>query len=181
MSKERTVAVFVKLSFGEVYASSVRATLRQFRLILLIAGTMTGVWGLLLVLVVFHPRPGADWYETIRQTAAFPWLIAGACIVVLILPLLSAQKLTRDPRIAGGCRYLFSESGMQFENSSTKAEVNWTGFLTAEESGASFLLFTSKIAAHVLPKRCLASEEDIATLRELLRAHLPNARVRPPD
>jgi hypothetical protein len=177
MADERNIALFVKLNFGEIYASSVRATLRQFRVVLLIFGIMTALWGLLLLAVVFHPRPGADWYEMMHQPTAFPWLIAGACFVVFILPLLTAWKLTQDPRIRAGCRYSFSDSGMEFENSSTRATVNWTGFVRAEESGSAFLLFPNKVAAHILPKRCFTNEADLAAMRDLLRANVPNAKL----
>lgn len=177
MQREKNITLFVKLEFGEIYVSSVRATVRQFRIVLLIFGIMTALWILLLLAVVFHPRPGSDWYEMMRQPTAFPWLIAGACFVVFILPLLTAWKLGQDPRIRGGCHYSFSDSGMEFENSSTRAAVNWTGFFSAEESGTSFLLFTNKVAAHILPKRCFAGDSEIASLRELLRANVPKANL----
>ena len=66
---------------------------------------------------------------------------------------------------------------MAFENSSTRANVNWTGFVRAEESGTSFLLFTNKVTAHILPKRCFASEPDIASLRALLRTNVAKAKM----
>ncbi|HEY8715329.1 MAG TPA: YcxB family protein, partial [Candidatus Acidoferrum sp.] len=59
----------------------------------------------------------------------------------------------------------------------TKATINWTGFVRAEESGSSILLFTSKVAAHILPKRSFATESDIVLLRELLRANIAKVKM----
>jgi hypothetical protein len=67
---------------------------------------------------------------------------------------------------------------MGFENSTTRASVNWTGFARAEESGTSFLLFTSKVAAHILPKRCFKSESDMAWLRDLLRNNVAKVKMK---
>lgn len=178
MQREKNITLFVKLGFGEIYVSSVRTMVRQFRMVLLIFGIMTALWVFLLLAAVFYPRPEADWYKIMRQPSAFPWLIAGACVVIFILPVLTAWKLTQDTRIRGGCHYSFSDSGMEFENSSTRATVKWTGFFRAEESDTSFLLFTNKIAAHILPKRCFADDSDISSLRELLRTNVPKSKLK---
>ena len=177
MSQERHIAIFVKLKFGEIYPSSVRATVRQFRGVLLIFGIMMVLWSLLLLAVVFRPRPGSDWYDMMHRSTPFPWLIVGVSFVIFILPLLNSWKLTQGRRIRDGCHYSFSDSGMEFESSSTRASVNWTGFVRAEESGTSFLLFTNKVAAHILPKRCFTSEPDITSRRELLRTKVAKAKI----
>jgi H+/Cl- antiporter ClcA len=177
MPQEKNIPVFVRLELGEIYTSSVRAALRQFRVLLLGLGIVTALLGVLLLTAVFHPRPGSDWYEMMHRTSPLPWLIMAVCIMVFLVPLLTAWKLMQDPRIRNGCHYSFSDSGMEFENSSTRATVNWTGFVRAEESRTSFLLFTNKVAAHILPKLCFASETDIVSLRQLLRNNIAKSKM----
>lgn len=178
MSPDTPISLLVKLQFADIYSASFIATARLFRFLLIGVGMIVVFSAALLVSLIFHPNPRLDRHEVMFQLRPLPWLIAALAFLLLVLPALNAWKMLKDPRVKNGYRYSFSDSGMGFESSVTKATVKWAAFLKATESASAFLLYTSKNAAHSLPKRSFASDQDIAALRDLLRTHIVKTKLR---
>jgi hypothetical protein len=121
------ITFFVKLKFTEVYAPTVKLTVRQFRIVLLIFAASAVLGSAVLLMALVRSRPGVDWYEMIPQLRPLLWVLVGLGFVVFVAPAIRVWKLLQDPRVKGGYRYSFSEAGMELETSSTRANVNWTG------------------------------------------------------
>jgi hypothetical protein len=99
-------------------------------------------------------------------------------LFVFVLPLLSAAKVVGDERVKKGVNYTFSDNGIHIESSVATANLQWAAFRQALETRSAFLLFTGPNIAHTLPKRCYTTAAELVTMRELLRAHVPKAKLR---
>ena len=178
MEEQAPIALFVKLNYWESYRAAVVLTARVFRKILYIFGIMGALWILLLVFTLVRPSPEREWYQTIQSSRQLLWVFGLPILFVFVLPLLSAAKVVADERVKKGINYAFSDNGIHVESAVAKADLQWEAIRQALETGSAFLLFPSTNVAHTLPKRCYANDADLAAMRELLRAHVPKAKIR---
>jgi hypothetical protein len=178
MPEQAPIAVFVKLSYWESYRAAVVVTARVFRKVLCIFGFMGTLWILLLILSLVRPSPEKEWYQTIQTSRQLLWVFAIPLLFVFVLPLLSAAKLVADERLKKGINYAFSDSGIHVESAVAKADLQWEAIRQTIETRFAFLLFAGTNVAQILPKRCYASAAELATMREILRAHVPKAKLR---
>ena len=178
MAEQAPIAVFVQLSFWESYRAAVLLTARAFRKVLYIFGFMGSLWILLLALTLVRPSPEKEWYQTMQTSRQLSWVFALPILFVFVLPLLSAAKVVADERVKKGINYAFSDSGIHVESVVAKADLQWAAIRQALETHSAFLLFPGTNVAHTLPKRCYANAADLAAMRELLRAHVPKAKLR---
>lgn len=177
MTDQPPISVFVKLSYWESYRAAVVLTARVFRKVLYIFGFMGTLWILLLVLTLVRPSPEKEWYQTMQTSRQLSWVFGLPILFVFVLPLLSAAKVVADERVKKGINYAFSDNGIHVESSVATADLKWAAIRQALETRFAFLLFPGANLAHTLPKRCYTNAADIAAMRELLRVHVPKARL----
>ena len=178
MLEEAPIAIFVRLNYWESYRAAVVLTARVFRKLLYIFGFMGALWIFLLIISLVRPSPEKDWYQTIQTSRQLLWVFGLPVLFVFVLPLLSAAKVVSDERVKRGVNYAFSDNGIHVASSVATADLQWAAIRQALETRTAFLLFPSTNVAHTLPKRCYANVADIATMRELLRTHVPKAKLR---
>ncbi len=178
MAEQAPIAVFVKLSYWESYRAAVVLTARVFRKILFIFGSIGALWILLLVISLVRPSPEREWYQTIQSGRQLMWVIGLPILFVFVLPLFSAAKVVADERVKKGINYALSDHGVHVESSVATADLQWAAIRQALETRSAFLLFTGPNIAHTLPKRCFTDTVELATMRELLRVHVPKAKLR---
>jgi hypothetical protein len=178
MTEQAPIAVFVQLSYWETYRAAVVLTARVFRRVLYIFGFMGALLILLLVFSLVRPSPEKEWYQTIQTSRQLLWVFAIPLLFVFVLPLLTTAKVVADERVKKGISYAFSDGGIHVESAVAKADLKWEAIRQALETSSAFLLFPSANVAHTLPKRCYANAADLATMRELLRTHVPKAKIR---
>ncbi|MCK5276164.1 MAG: YcxB family protein [Alphaproteobacteria bacterium] len=109
-----------------------------------------------------------------------PFLAGLASVAVLFMLAWSWQP----KRAARGSPYLgvemegvASSDGLAMDSPLGKQEAAWASYSTVLESADHFLLYLARNAYAPLPKRAFADQTDIGRFRELVRAHVPNARV----
>ena len=178
MPDQNSIAVFVNLEYSEVYRATVALTVRQFRKLLIIWGIVAALMLTIFVFALIRPMPGKDWYETSRNARPLLWVFGIPLGFVFAVPLLTARKVVSDERIRKGISYRFSEVGIHVESPVAKSDLQWTAFRNVIEMRSAFLLLSGASLAHILPKRCFASEADIAAMRSMLRVHFPEAKLR---
>jgi hypothetical protein len=173
-----SIAIFVKLEYSEVYRATVVLTVRQFRKLLIIWGIVAALMLALFVFALIRPMPGKDWYETSRNARPLLWAFGLPLGFVFAVPLLTARKAVSDERIRKGISYQFSDVGIHLESSVATSDLQWSAFRNVIEMRSAFLLLSGASLAHILPKRCFASEADIVAMRELLSGRFPKAKLR---
>ena len=172
-----SVAAFVKLGYWDAYRANVVLTARIFRVILWGIAAATLLAGAVFIIAIFHPSPGADWYEISRNLSPLAWLIVLSLGFVFLVPLLSARRITSDDRVKAGVHYNFTVHGIHIESSVAKADLQWAAIRQGVETQTLFLLFPNKNVAHIVPKRCLADTSEIETMRRLIRANVSRAKL----
>jgi hypothetical protein len=178
MAEQAPIAVFVKLSYWESYRAAVLLTARVFRKLLYIFGLMGALWVFLLIVSAVRPSPEKEWYQTLQSSRQLSWVFGLPILFVFVLPMLSAAKVVADERVKKGVSYAFSDNGIHVESAVATADLQWAAFRQALETRSAFLLFTGPNIAHTLPKRCYASAAELARMHELLRTHVPKAKLR---
>jgi hypothetical protein len=78
---------------------------------------------------------------------------------------LRSAPILRAPRT-----YSLAASGVSFSSDLAFGTYRWDAFFKIIESRASFLLFLSPLSGVTVPKRCFPSPEEVARVRELIRA-----------
>jgi len=178
MPDQASIPLFVKLSYWEVYRLNVVLTATVFRKLLYIWGFVALLWLALSALLLFRPSHGQDWAVMMQNTSPLKWVLGLPVLFVLVLPLLTARRVLRDERVRRGVSYQFSDAGIHVETSVSKTDLAWAAIRRVTESRSAFLIFTNPNIASMVPKRCVESPQGTADLRELFRAHVPNAKLR---
>lgn len=65
----------------------------------------------------------------------------------------------------GRRRAVFTPGGVTIHDTNWSCTWWWSAFERTTETDAHFLLLLDKLRGHVVPKRCFASDEDVATVR----------------
>jgi hypothetical protein len=68
--------------------------------------------------------------------------------------------------------FRFSSDGVGVANALVSGSFLWQAYWKAAETRHGFLVFLANNRAHILPKRCFASSEDMERFREIVRAAL---------
>jgi hypothetical protein len=168
----------VKLKYRDVYRLNVVLIAMVFRKFLYIfLGFVALMWLALSILLVIRPSPEKEWAITMQNASPLKWVFGLPVLFVFVLPLLSARRVLRDERLNRGVSYRFSDDGIHVETSISKTDFSWTAIRQVIEMGSEFLVFTNPNIAFTLPKRCFESTQNLASLRELFRAHVPRTKL----
>lgn len=83
-----------------------------------------------------------------------------------------AKKIFAGPAYRHPITFRFGEQFLATETQYSETETDWPGFVRWHEGKETLLLYFSKAAAQMVPKRFFASESDLDATRELLRRKL---------
>ncbi len=87
---------------------------------------------------------------------------------------IQAWQLKRhDPNVAHPITHFLDESGYHISTRTTDIDLRWDGLHKVRETPEWFMFYYSRRLAYYLPKRALASREEVAELRTWIRAQLP--------
>ena len=103
-------------------------------------------------------------------------IVIGVLILVFarVVGWIQAWQLKRtDPNVAHPLTHKLDESGYHVSTRTTDIDLKWAGLHKVRETSDLFLFYYSKRLAYYLPKRTLASPEEIEELRAWIRRQLP--------
>jgi len=93
-------------------------------------------------------------------------------LALLLFPVLRLLALFRGtPAFARPKRITFRPDIILSESAEAKGEIKWTFFTWIFETPTAFVFSHGKVGETYIPKRCFATKQDIALLRELIRQH----------
>jgi len=155
-----------ELGFGDAYrlcAQIYWGTLARFLKNFCI---MFGVWIFICLLPINFNL--ADW----ASHGAVRDILGGLVFSALFMPILaliSAWRVVRVIRTLGARRTLMlSPEGLDLSFGNSKVQHSWKGISHVEEGKQAFYFYLTKRSALPLPKRALATKEDLDSLRALL-------------
>jgi hypothetical protein len=85
--------------------------------------------------------------------------------------------LEGTPSLKGPAHWLFSDGAIRVDAPTGTSHIEWQMYIRARETAAHFLLYSQTRIAHVIPKRCLATNEEVTRLREMVRHQVPSATL----
>ena len=90
----------------------------------------------------------------------------------IYIPRTRARLMIRhSPLLQESRQYVLSSRGIHILSDLATCDYQWGAFYKISESRKSFLFFQSLLYAIVIPKRFLATAEDVTTVRKLVSAH----------
>jgi hypothetical protein len=91
-------------------------------------------------------------------------------LALLVFPSLRVRAIFRGtPGFARPRRVTFRPDIILIEAADSKSECKWTLFSGVFETPSVFVFSQGKVGGTYIPKRCFASQQDIAFLRQLIR------------
>jgi hypothetical protein len=178
MANQLPLTIHVQLTPSELFWANISVISRQFRKFLWVDIAVITFWAILFLFMWFRPRPDVEWQTTLRNLAPLLLVMVLFPFTIFLSSYLNTRKYLGDPRNAGGINFQFADSGIGVEHSTGKSDLNWTIFVKVVETRNFFLLYPVKSWAYVVPKRCLASQSEIDTMRELFQRHVSDFKPR---
>src|SRR5215470_15406352 len=166
------ISVNVDLRCWELYRVSLFLTLRVFRFFLIPVLVLGLIFVVLFAFILFNPAPDHTFGQLVDSFGASPYVVLGMAALLAGSPLISARRASSNPRVRDGIRFVFSDAGVEIQTSVSNSNLAWQAFTRAAETSGFLLLFVSNNLAHIVPKRCLADEATVSSLRELIRRHI---------
>jgi hypothetical protein len=113
----------------------------------------------------------ADLANELHLLAAINLITAGLAVFAFFYVPRVRAKLALGPTLRECRRYTLSESGVHFDAELMRCDCRWNAFTRITETKRAFVLYQSMMAGIVIPKNRFSSREDIAQLRELVKAN----------
>jgi hypothetical protein len=177
MPGENAVDLFVKHQFGELYLANLKFTLYNLRYTLVVALIILVSNAYLFVYASSRP-PYDHWVTMAEDFTPLFYVVLIALLLIPVFALRDTKRIVRDPRTKDGYKYHVTVQGAHIEGSAGTSDLNWSAFIRAREMQNAFWLFVTKSNFHLIPKRCFASDADIVQLREIIRANIPDSKLR---
>jgi YcxB-like protein len=70
-------------------------------------------------------------------------------------------------------RYTFDSTGIRIQSEDASSDCKWSLYQRGYESPSVFIFSLTSYHATYIPKRCFASSDDIARVRDLIRENMP--------
>jgi hypothetical protein len=180
MEPRPTIKAFVRLQLWEIVRAYLRISLKRFQFgIAVLVAILVFVW---IQIFRGYASAGANTGVALSQfqnvlllallSLAFPIYLLSASYAV------ARSCLRYNANLRGGFEYSFSEEGLSYVGEHARGNLAWTGLHRAFETPGVFVLFHDKYTLQAIPKRCFASESDVAAFRELLRKQVPRADLK---
>jgi YcxB-like protein len=92
---------------------------------------------------------------------------------LLLFPYLRVRAMFRkSPALTRTRRYTFSTAGLTIHSEDATSDCKWSLFQRVVETQRVFVFSQTSHGGTYVPKRCFASPEDMARLRELIRQNM---------
>ena len=166
---EKRVTVSGPISFGTQYRAT-RAVVARSRGGLLSYGFFVGI-PLVVLAAMF-----ATGYDVTRPSVlGLPtWLVLllGPAFVFFFLPLCHAlnvwQMRRRNASVRGVLTFTVTEEGYESHGGHFDVRLRWDAMHRVVETRGFFLFYVSSAMAHFIPKACIASPEELQTMRKII-------------
>jgi len=142
--------------------------------------TVYVLWVLTVLLISALPAIGADGFVFSRMN--FTFLVVALPLVLLfqwgldrllvrraILQMLKDHKPEKGQ--LGKHRIVLSENGLVESTAVGESRTSWAGVERVEQSPDYIYVYTSPVAAHVIPKRAFKDAEEAEAFRQLALTH----------
>jgi hypothetical protein len=173
MTDTSPVQVRGQLTVGDLYRFSVYTLLRHFWWFSII---------IVVVLFVFATElltKFASWEWTPQSIGSLAFFLVLMPYIFFVAPYFSAKKQLRtNPHLGGPTTVTFSNTGLDTIGPHSEAHLDWAGVLKARETSTLFLIYPQRAVTQVLPKRLFTSVEDESRVREMLRSHVKDAKLK---
>ncbi len=135
----------------------------------------------LVCLLVYEAGPGwssAYFGITIKPTASIPVLIGASLFILFLLPWLRVQAMFRKYPALGRLRSVsLGTEGLHAESDDARGDYKWSIFRRVVETPKVFVFMATSRAGTYLPKRCLATRDEVVKLRRLIRENFSGQKT----
>lgn len=120
-----------------------------------------------------------SWEWTPQSTAGLAFFLVLMPYIFFVAPYFSAKKqLKKNPHLAGPATVTFSDAGLDMIGPHSESHLDWSGIVKVRETKTLFLIYPQQAIAQILPKRRFANLEDESRVREMLRSHVKDAKLK---
>ena len=160
MGSADAVSVEGQLTFYDLYRWLVRVNLGRF-------GWYYAAFTLFMVAVMSFSHTPRWW------APEHYWPVPAFAIGAFVIPYFSARGLVKSQKsILQNTRYTFSEQGIEANSLSVSSRMDWSNVYQAVETKTSILIYYSKYGVWIIPKRYIADEPTLSTIRQMIRHHV---------
>jgi len=138
-------------------------------------GISAAVLSAMVAVLIFRQITGPE-----ILLVGFIGLIGWPALLVAIIHLNSrkAKSLLRNtPSLQGPTRWLFSDGAIRIDSPTGSSNLDWSTYVRVQETAVQFLLYPQTQVAHVIPKRCFESKEQVTRFRQVVRRQVPTASL----
>jgi hypothetical protein len=115
--------------------------------------------------------------QTASTILQFCFVSCLALVGVVAVPRLRTRLAFRGPMFRDTRTFSVSEQGVNCDSELFNGLYRWGAFTAIRETKKSFVFFFSSVAAILIPKRCLATQDDLVRLREMVAKHFSGKKV----
>lgn len=113
------------------------------------------------------------------STRYFIYLIAGVVLIAYLpgaLFLRAMQQVQNTPAFRQPLHYRMTDEGVSVSQGEKEEKQSWDSCVKAVSTGRSIILYTSRTAASIFPKKDLGDKKE--TLIQMISTHMPPKKVK---
>ena len=113
------------------------------------------------------------------STKYFIYLIAGIVLIAYLpgaLFLKAMQQVQNNPAFRNPLHYKMTEEGISVSQGENEEKQSWDSCVKAVSTGRSIILYTSRTAASIFPKKDLGDKKE--ALIQMISTHMPAKKVK---
>jgi len=167
MNQHTPINIAVRVELSDAVPVLFRNSLRQIKWGIVVVGLIVLAVGVSL----YRQNATSFLIPLLMITLGLPGLLLLACFLT------TRTALENNPSYRGVFQYSFSDEGVCVQGLHSKGDLSWSGLHHVTETRQAFLLFHDKYNAQILPNRYFTTDSDVAALRALIRAHVPNTKL----
>jgi hypothetical protein len=93
---------------------------------------------------------------------------------LLLFPYLRVRAMFRkSPAMTNTRRYTIGQAGITIQSDDATSDCKWSLFQRAVETPSVFVFLQTSYYGTYIPKRCFASSDDVARVRDFIRENMP--------
>jgi hypothetical protein len=177
MSEQSTIEIVVQLEQNDVTRANRDIALGRFTLYgWVVFGISSAVLSAMVAFLIFRQGTGLE-----ILLVGFVGLVGWPALLVAVIHLNSRKAakslLQSTPSLQGPTHWLFSDGAIRLDSATGSSHLEWTTYVRIRETAVQFLLYPQIQIAHVIPKRCFATKEQVTRFREMVRRQVPTATL----
>jgi hypothetical protein len=173
MTDTSSVQVRGQLTVADLYRFSVYALVSRFWFFL---GIIVSV---VLIMTTELWTGRASWEWTTQTVASSVFFLVLMPYIFFVAPYFSAKKqLEKNPHLSGPTTVTFSDVGLHMIGPHSESRLDWSGIVKVRETSTLFLIYPQQALTQIMPKRYFASVDDESRVREMLRSHVKDAKLK---